>query len=79
MSNPMGREASQQPKCTSECSIAKRNARLAEALGINPDKKDEKRVESCLFKEEKQWTQRMASKSKGKDPDTHANSEIKES
>ena len=25
------------PKCTSECSIAKRNAKLAEALGINPD------------------------------------------
>ena len=27
------------PKCTSECEIAKRNARLAEALGINPSHK----------------------------------------
>ena len=36
-SNPAGREGSQQLKCTGECSIAKRNARLAEALGINPE------------------------------------------
>lgn len=34
--NPKGKEHAQ-PKCTTECSIAKRNARLAEALGINPD------------------------------------------
>ena len=27
-----------QLKCTTECAIAKRNARLAEALGIDPDK-----------------------------------------
>ena len=25
-------------KCSNECAIAKRNARLAEALGINPDR-----------------------------------------
>ena len=30
------REGSQQLKCSNECAIAKRNARLAEALGINP-------------------------------------------
>ncbi|KAJ2965301.1 hypothetical protein NUW54_g14166 [Trametes sanguinea] len=40
--NPAGREGSQQLKCTNECAIAKRNARLAEALGINPDKADSK-------------------------------------
>ena len=36
-SNPGGREGSQQLKCTSECLVAKRNARLAEALGIDVD------------------------------------------
>lgn len=36
-SNSAGREASLTPHCTNECEIAKRNARLAEALGINPD------------------------------------------
>ena len=36
ISNP-GREASQQVKCSNECLVAKRNARLAEALGINPE------------------------------------------
>lgn len=36
-SSPGGREASLAPHCTNECEIAKRNARLAEALGINPD------------------------------------------
>lgn len=36
-SNPTGREAALTPHCTNECEIAKRNARLAEALGINPD------------------------------------------
>lgn len=35
--NPGGREGSQQLKCTNECLIAKRNARLAEALGIDVD------------------------------------------
>ncbi|KAF8651138.1 hypothetical protein AX16_004861 [Volvariella volvacea WC 439] len=34
--NPKGREYAQ-PKCTNECGIAKRNARLADALGINPE------------------------------------------
>ncbi|KAH9926706.1 uncharacterized protein B0H18DRAFT_1084937 [Fomitopsis serialis] len=37
-SNPGGREGSQLLKCSPECLVAKRNARLAEALGINPDK-----------------------------------------
>ncbi|KAN0129710.1 hypothetical protein V8E53_012530 [Lactarius tabidus] len=36
-SSPAGREAALIPRCTNECEIAKRNARLAEALGINPD------------------------------------------
>ncbi|KAI0037225.1 hypothetical protein K488DRAFT_39490 [Vararia minispora EC-137] len=35
--NPAGREATQQLKCTNECAVAKRNARLAEALGISLD------------------------------------------
>jgi len=35
--SPAGREAALVPRCTNECEIAKRNARLAEALGINPD------------------------------------------
>ncbi len=34
------REGGQQLKCTNECGIAKRNARLAEALGINPERAD---------------------------------------
>ncbi|KAH9928987.1 hypothetical protein B0H21DRAFT_837372 [Amylocystis lapponica] len=38
LSNPAGREGSQQIKCTNECLVAKRNARLAEALGISPDR-----------------------------------------
>ncbi|KZT70504.1 hypothetical protein DAEQUDRAFT_708602 [Daedalea quercina L-15889] len=38
LSNPGGREGSQSLKCSNECLVAKRNARLAEALGINPDK-----------------------------------------
>ncbi|KAI0746900.1 hypothetical protein C8Q80DRAFT_804919 [Daedaleopsis nitida] len=38
LANPAGREGSQQFKCGNECAIAKRNARLAEALGINPDR-----------------------------------------
>lgn len=36
-SSPAGREVALSPRCTNECEIAKRNARLAEALGINPD------------------------------------------
>ncbi|KAL1943906.1 hypothetical protein VTO73DRAFT_3724 [Trametes versicolor] len=39
MTNP-AREGGQQLKCTNECGIAKRNARLAEALGINPERAD---------------------------------------
>lgn len=42
-SNPSGREGSQQLKCTPECAVAKRNARLAEALGINADTRNDGR------------------------------------
>ena len=40
--NAVGREASPQLqlRCTNECAVAKRNARLAEALGIVPEAKD---------------------------------------
>ncbi|KAK0203953.1 hypothetical protein DFS33DRAFT_1260721 [Desarmillaria ectypa] len=38
--NAAGRNEQQQLKCTSECAIAKRNARLAEALGIDTDSRD---------------------------------------
>ncbi|EGO03328.1 hypothetical protein SERLA73DRAFT_46818, partial [Serpula lacrymans var. lacrymans S7.3] len=41
-SSPAGREARDQLKCSNECHIAKRNARLAEALGIDPEKKERK-------------------------------------
>lgn len=37
ISSPAGREAALAPRCTNECEVAKRNLRLAEALGINPD------------------------------------------
>ncbi|KAG7446740.1 uncharacterized protein BT62DRAFT_948549 [Guyanagaster necrorhizus] len=40
ISNAAGRNGQQQLKCTSECLIAKRNARLAEALGIDTDSRD---------------------------------------
>jgi transcriptional repressor NF-X1 len=36
LATPGGRATTLQPKCTSECQIAQRNARLAEALGIEP-------------------------------------------
>ncbi|KAJ7512060.1 hypothetical protein B0H11DRAFT_1698808 [Mycena galericulata] len=39
VASPVGRE-NQQPKCTNECLIAKRNARLADALGISQDTRD---------------------------------------
>ncbi|KZP23527.1 hypothetical protein FIBSPDRAFT_910249 [Athelia psychrophila] len=42
-SNP-GRQATQQLKCSNECLVAKRNARLAEALGISTDASREKGV-----------------------------------
>ncbi|TFK89666.1 hypothetical protein K466DRAFT_486400 [Polyporus arcularius HHB13444] len=48
-SNPAGREGSQQLKCSNECAIAKRNARLAEALGINPDRD---RVQQVTYNDE---------------------------
>lgn len=35
--NPSNRESTQQLKCSNECNIAKRNARLADALGINTE------------------------------------------
>ncbi|KAH8097069.1 hypothetical protein BXZ70DRAFT_974531 [Cristinia sonorae] len=43
-SSPGGREGSQQLKCSNECAIAKRNARLADALGISPDRVDKTQV-----------------------------------
>ncbi|KAJ7484752.1 hypothetical protein FB451DRAFT_91960 [Mycena latifolia] len=39
IASPAGRE-SQQPKCSNECLIAKRNARLADALGITQESRD---------------------------------------
>ena len=38
LSNPTGGEGSKTLACTNECAIAKRNARLAEALGISSDR-----------------------------------------
>jgi transcriptional repressor NF-X1 len=37
--SPAGREASTQIRCSNECAVARRNARLAEALGIATDEK----------------------------------------
>ncbi|KAF7350455.1 FKBP12-associated protein 1-like protein [Mycena venus] len=39
VATPAGRE-SQQPKCSNECLIAKRNARLADALGISQETRE---------------------------------------
>ena len=44
--NPQGLEGSQQLKCSTECLVAKRNARLAEALGINADARSKEVVYS---------------------------------
>ncbi|KII84629.1 hypothetical protein PLICRDRAFT_117694 [Plicaturopsis crispa FD-325 SS-3] len=38
--NPAGREATQQIRCSNECSVAKRNARLADALGISTQSRE---------------------------------------
>ncbi|TFK47511.1 hypothetical protein OE88DRAFT_1720598 [Heliocybe sulcata] len=43
-SNPGGKESSQQLKCSNECAVAKRNARLAAALGINPEKQNAQEI-----------------------------------
>ncbi|KZT20935.1 hypothetical protein NEOLEDRAFT_1244899 [Neolentinus lepideus HHB14362 ss-1] len=43
-SNPGGKESSQQLKCSNECLVAKRNARLAAALGISPEKQNDREV-----------------------------------
>lgn len=40
LSNPTGGEGSKTLTCTTECAIAKRNARLAEALGISSERTD---------------------------------------
>ena len=40
LSNPAGGEGSKTLVCTNECAVAKRNARLAEALGISSDRAD---------------------------------------
>jgi transcriptional repressor NF-X1 len=42
-SHPTRHQASP-PKCTNECAIAKRNAKLAEALGIDPQERDKDKV-----------------------------------
>lgn len=39
VATPAGRE-NQQPKCSNECLIAKRNARLADALGISQESRE---------------------------------------
>jgi transcriptional repressor NF-X1 len=39
--------SSQRIKCLSECQIAKRNARLADALGINPEMRE--RVREVVY------------------------------
>lgn len=51
-SNPAGREVSQQPKCTNECAIAKRNARLAEALGISQETKEREGQKPVVYSDE---------------------------
>ena len=38
LSNPTGGEGGKTLTCTNECAVAKRNARLAEALGISSDR-----------------------------------------
>jgi transcriptional repressor NF-X1 len=40
LSNPSGGEGDKTLTCTNECAIAKRNARLAEALGISSERAD---------------------------------------
>jgi transcriptional repressor NF-X1 len=41
ISRPSSHEDLQQLKCTTECGVAKRNARLAEALGISQENRTE--------------------------------------
>ncbi|KAI0360572.1 hypothetical protein OH77DRAFT_1470646 [Trametes cingulata] len=52
--NPAGGSSSlsQQLKCTTECAIAKRNARLAEALGINPEQRAESKMTQVTYHDE---------------------------
>lgn len=49
-SNPSGR--SDVIKCTTECEIAKRNARLADALGISPAARDKNTGGPPVYSEE---------------------------
>ncbi|KAK0444537.1 uncharacterized protein EV420DRAFT_1574342 [Desarmillaria tabescens] len=51
ISNTAGRNGQQQLKCTSECAIAKRNARLAEALGIDTGSRD-KTASAAVYSDE---------------------------
>ena len=44
LSNSTGGEGSKTLTCTNECAIAKRNARLAEALGISSDRTEKNKV-----------------------------------
>ncbi|KAH8115899.1 hypothetical protein DFH11DRAFT_1582760 [Phellopilus nigrolimitatus] len=51
-SSPAGREATQQLKCTNECAVAKRNARLADALGISQEVKDRDGQRPIVYSDE---------------------------
>ncbi|KAK0192391.1 hypothetical protein F5146DRAFT_1102355 [Armillaria mellea] len=51
ISNTAGRNNQQQLKCTSECTLAQRNARLAEALGIDTASRD-KTASAAVYSDE---------------------------
>lgn len=51
ISNVAGRNNQQQLKCTSECALAQRNARLAEALGIDTGSRD-KTASAAVYSDE---------------------------
>ncbi|KAK0217433.1 hypothetical protein EDD85DRAFT_1029594 [Armillaria nabsnona] len=51
ISNVAGRNNQQQLKCTSECALAQRNARLAEALGIDTGSRD-KTASAVVYSDE---------------------------
>jgi transcriptional repressor NF-X1 len=48
-SNSSASSSSKQIKCTNECAIAKRNARLADALGINTETREKSGLGSVAF------------------------------
>jgi hypothetical protein len=47
--NGNGNHKHQQPKCTNECLIAKRNARLADALGITQEGRERREREAMVW------------------------------